>query len=139
MNPTPNKNPKFKGYFKVTKSPFGTFMADEYYFLASGAMIVTGSITLPSGDKILIELNVVLVNGTSSGDFQMTDIDGRPWGFCIRVDINGNGDFYNADSGSYNMIYIENVLHLTGQSNFVSNRNGANDEFEFEFNINGLP
>jgi hypothetical protein len=139
MNATPNKNPKFKGYFNVTQSPFGPFMADEYYFLAIGAMIVTGSTTLPSGDKVLIELNAVLVNGTSSGDFQMTDSDGRPWVFCIHVDNNGTGDYYNGDSGDYKMVYIENASHLTGQLNFVSNRAGTKEKFEIEFNIVPTP
>ncbi|WLH78180.1 hypothetical protein PSH81_20965 [Pseudomonas sp. FP2335] len=135
MNTTPNKNPKFRGYFNVTKSPFGSFSATEYYFMASGVMIVTGSTTLPSGDKILIELNVVLAHGTSKGDFQVTDGDGRPWAFGIRIDSNGGGVFYNADSGSYEMIYIEKASHLTGKLNFISNSAGTDNEFEAEYNI----
>lgn len=137
MNPTPNRNPKFRGYFKVSKSPFGAFEATEFYFMASGVMIVTGSIKLPSGDQNLIELNVELVHGKSNGDFQVTDGNGRPWAISLHFDNGGGGgnDFYSADSGIYEMAYIETAAHLTGKFNFVSIRDEINNEFEGEFNI----
>jgi len=135
MNPTPNKNPKFTGYFRVTESPFGAYHATDFYFLDNGVMIVAGLVSSPSGDKILIELNVALVDGTSKGDFQVTDFDGRPWAFGIHTHSNGSGEFYNADTGTFEMTYIEKISHLTGKSNFISNRDGANEKFAFEFNI----
>ncbi len=66
MNPTPNKNPKFTGYFEGNLNrPSVLITLQIFYFLDNGVMIVAGSASSPSGDRILIELNVALVDGTS--------------------------------------------------------------------------
>lgn len=130
------KSSKTQGSFNVTKSLRGAFSASNLsLYEHRGEIKLEGSLVISADEKVQLIFVAPAQIGVSKGAF--LGKGEPPYSYYLHL-IEGHGQFYSADNGSYTITYDKDTQHLTGHVNFTVTNKGQLTEFEYDFNVSGF-
>lgn len=130
------KSSKTQGSFNVTKSLRGAFSASDLsLYEHRGNIKLEGSLVISADEKVQLIFVAPAQIGASNGEFPGKGEP--PYSYYLHF-IEGHGQFYSADNGSYTITYDKDTQHLTGHVNFTVTSEGEQTEFEYNFDVSGF-